>query len=181
MLARRVLALARQGSYKKWCDRYGFETIRRLAEEGFSDEEIAERCGLTFDVFQRWRKKYAKFRDAIEIGRKEADFSVVEALYKKATGYSVKTNKTHKLKRVDYDPDTGKKVREYEELATGMDETFIPGDLSAEKYWLECRRGDRWGGKDIEDETDGGGEFGVLLMPDADLLDEQGDEDEQEG
>ncbi|MBE6646108.1 MAG: hypothetical protein E7611_00535 [Ruminococcaceae bacterium] len=170
MLARRVLALARQGSYKKWCDRYGFETIRRLAEEGFSDEEIAERCGLTFDVFQRWRKKYAKFRDAIEIGRKEADFSVVEALYKKATGYSVKTNKTHKLKRVDYDPDTGKKVKEYEELAVGFDESYVPPDLKAEIFWLKNRQPCRWKEKELHVDDGEDGEGGIVEIPRADRI-----------
>ena len=171
----------RDKKYLEWLEKYGLEHLRSLAEEGIEESEIATRVGIELKLFAKWKKKYPEFADALTLGRADSDFHVIRALYKKATGFNVGLKKTYKLKRVEFDPQTGKKLREYEELATGMDETFIPGDLSAEKYWLECRRGDRWGGKDIEDETDGGGEFGVLLMPDADLLDEQGDEDEQEG
>ena len=163
--------MARQGTYRRWCEKYGFEILRRLAEEGLSDEEIAARCELSLEVFQRWKKKYSKFCDAIEIGRQEADFSVVEALYKKATGYSVKTNKTHKLKFIDYDPATGKKVKEYESLAIGVDESYVPPDLKAEIFWLKNRQPCRWKekeGREVEGED---GEVGIVEIPSADTID----------
>ena len=163
--------MARQGKYRDWCDKYGFEFLRRLAEEGCSDEEIAQKCGLTVDVFTRWKKKYQKFSDAIEIGRVEADFSVVSALYRKAVGYSVKTPKTYKLKRVDFDPETGKKLREYEELAVGVDEDYIQPDLRAEMFWLKNRQPRRWSEKGIGDDGEGI-EFGVVEIPEADAIDE---------
>lgn len=165
--------MARQGRYRQWCDRFGFEFIRQLAEDGLSDSQIAERCGLSIDTFERWKKKYPKFLDAIEIGRKEADFSVVEALYKKATGYCVKTNKTHKLKCVDYDPTTGKKVKEYEELAVGIDESYIPPDLKAEIFWLKNRQPLRWSEKGTEGNAEA--EIGVVEIPQADMIDENFD------
>ena len=163
--------MARQGKYRDWCDKYGFEFLRRLAEEGCSDEEIARKCGLTVEVFTRWKNKYQKFSDAIEIGRVEADFSVVSALYRKAVGYSVKTPKTYKLKRVDFDPETGKKLREYEELAVGVDEDYIQPDLRAEMFWLKNRQPRRWSEKGIGDDGEGI-EFGVVEIPEADTIDE---------
>ncbi len=171
----------RDKKYLEWLERYGLEHLRSLAEEGLDEAEIALKVGIELKLFVKWKKKYPEFADALTLGRADSDFHVIRALYKKATGFNVGLRKTYKLKRVEFDPQTGKKLREYEELATGMDETFIPGDLSAEKYWLECRRGDRWGGKDIEGVADEDGEFGVLLMPDADRIDDQGDEDEEEG
>lgn len=174
-LAEGVRTLARQGTYRRWCDKYGFEFIRRLAEEGLSDEEIAGRCELSAEVFQRWRKKYPKFYDAIEIGRQEADFSVVEALYKKATGYSVKTNKTHKLKCIDYDPATGKKVKEYESLAIGVDESYVPPDLKAEIFWLKNRQPYRWKEKEAREADGEDGEVGIIEIPSADTIGEISD------
>ena len=171
------MPMARQGNYRKWCEKYGFEFLRRLAEEGNSDEEIAQKCGLSFETFIRWKKSHPKFSDAIEIGRVEADFSVVSALYRKAIGYSVKTPKTYKLKKVDFDPDTGKKLREYEELAVGVDEDYIQPDLRAEMFWLKNRQPRRWGERGIGDD-EAGGEVGVVEIPRADMIDEPEDNGE---
>lgn len=163
---------ARAGAYKKWCDKYGFEFLRRLAEQGLSDEELASRCGLDYDDFKSWKKAYYKFRQAIDMGREEADFSVVEALYKKATGYSVTTNKTHKLKCIDYDPETGKKVKEYEALAVGVDESYVPPDLKAEIFWLKNRQPYRWREKETCEVGSDGGEAGIVEIPSADIIGE---------
>ena len=168
--------MARQGTYRRWCDQYGFEILRRLAEEGNSDAEIAQKCGLSIEVFERWKKKYQKFSDAVEIGRVEADFSVVSALYRKAVGYSVKTPKTYKLKKVDFDPETGKKVREYEELAVGVDECYVAPDLRAEVFWLKNRQPKRWCERGMGDDGGEGAETGVVEIPKADRIDEP-DED----
>ena len=153
-----------------WCEKYGLDTVRRLAEEGLSDKEIPSRAHMTQAEFNSWKRRFRAFRDAIEIGRREADFSVTEALYKKAIGYNVSLNKTHKLKRVDYDPDTGKKLREYEELATGVDEDYIEPDLRAEIFWLKNRLPERWserGALSCDDESIGG----VVEIPVADTID----------
>ena len=170
--------MARQGAYKVWCEKYGFDLLRALSEEGLSDPEIASRCGLSLDSFARWKRRYPKFRDAVEMGRREADFSVEEALYKKATGYSVKTSKTHKLKRIDYDPVTGKKLKEYEELALGVDESYVPPDLKAEIFWLKNRLPLRWNEKDSAEPCEDEGDVGIIEIPAADRIDCAEGEDE---
>lgn len=162
--------MARPGKYNYWRDQFGLERVRKLAEEGLSDREIAERAGVEYSVFKVWKRKYQKLYDAIELGRQEADFSVVEALYKKATGYSVKTNKTHKLKRIDYDPDTGKKVKEYEELAVGVDENYVLPDLKAEIFWLKNRQPQKWAEKESAGADDGYPESGIVEIPSADRI-----------
>lgn len=158
--------------YTLWLERFGLELLRRLAEDGLSEEEIAARSGLDLKTFRSWRKKHSDFSDAIELGRAESDLAVIRSLYKKATGYNVALKKTYKLKRVDFDPDTGKKVREYEELATGIDESHVPADLRAETFWLKNRQSDRWGeGADKDESLDTEGECGIVEIPAADKLD----------
>lgn len=169
--------MARQGNYKRWVEKYGFEAVRRLAEEGLSDDEIAVRCDLSPEVFERWKKKHPKLYDAVDIGRREADFSVVEALYKKATGYSVKTNKTHKLKCIDYDPTTGKKLKEYESLAVGVDESYVPPDLKAEIFWLKNRQPSRWKDREVRESESDDFESGIVEIPAADRIGELGIEE----
>ena len=164
--------------YLKWKESLGLESIRRLAEEGLSDDEIAIRSGIGVTNFRRWKKKIPEFAAAIELGRSVADYAVVEALYKKAVGYNVSLSKTYKLKRIDYDPDTGKKVREYEELATGIDENYFPGDLKAETFWLKNRQPERWSEKPIRGLSDVEDGLGVVEIPEADAIDDDSNADD---
>lgn len=69
---------------------------------------------------------------------------VEDALYRRAKGYKVLVKKTYKVKRVEYDPDTGKKVSEREELETGVDEVHIPADVRVVAYYLNNRDPARW-------------------------------------
>ena len=125
----------------------GAEYLRRMAEDGYSDSEIAADIGISLSTFKKWKSKRGEIGEALKLGRYGADYAVIDALYKKACGYSVTVNKTYKLKRVDYDPDTGKKVREYEELCVGADENYIPADVRATSFWLKNRQGARWSDK----------------------------------
>ena len=159
-------------SYEKWKLSYGVEYLRRYAEDGMSDAEIAERVGLKPSRLRAWRKKYPELERAIELGRANADFAVVEAIYKKATGYTVALNKTVKLKRSDFDPETGKKIRDYEELATAVDESHVPADIRAGLFWLKSRQPSRWGGKTGESELSG-----IVEIPEADTIDEEQNEE----
>lgn len=161
-----------RSKYERWKEQCGLESVRRMAEDGLAEEEMAVRIGIGLSLFRRWKKRYPDFNAAIELGRTGSDFAVVEALYKKAIGYNVAINKTYKLKRIDYDPDTGKKLREYEELATGVDESYIPGDLRAETFWLKNRQPERWGerpDREIGEESEGG----IVELPVADSIDDE--------
>lgn len=159
-------------NYSSWLEQYGLEELRRLAEDGLSEEEIAIRCGIRPALLRVWKKKYPELCEAIQLGKKDSDLSVVKSLYKKALGYNVALKKTYKLKRVDFDPDTGKKIREYEELATGIEESHVPADLRAETFWLKSRQGERWGdGSEREYADEAENEFGIVEMPTADRID----------
>ena len=77
-------------------------------------------------------------KDAVRCRRVE------DALYRRACGYKVKLKKTFKLKRVDYDPDTGKKLTEKEVLEAGFEEVHIPADVRVCAYYLNNRDPARW-------------------------------------
>ena len=163
----------RKTKYDRFIEQYGAEYLRRMAEEGYTDSEIAEMSGVSYKTFRKWKEEHKDFADALKLGRFGADFAVSEALYKKATGYSVTVNKTYKLKRVDYDPDTGKKIREYEELQTGADENYIPADVRATSFWLKNRQPSKWSDKPDTSVI----EAAVSIeIPEADTIDEYGDD-----
>lgn len=140
-----------------------------------SDAEIADKMNIKLSRLRAWRKKYPEVERAIELGRANADFAVVEAIYKKATGYTVALNKTVKLKRSDFDPETGKKIRDYEELATAIDESHVPADIRAGLFWLKSRQPLRWGDRSAISDVSG-----VVDIPDADSIDEESEDERQQ-
>ena len=91
---------------------------------------------------------------------------VEDSIYKRARGYKVAVKKTYKVKRVEYDPDTGKKTLEREELQTGIDEVHIPADVRAGEYWLKNRSPERWSEQPVIADTEE--KSGVILLPDVD-------------
>lgn len=69
---------------------------------------------------------------------------VEDALYRRACGYKVKLKKSFKVKRVEYDSDTGKKISEREDLEAGFEEVHIPADVRVCAYYLNNRDPTRW-------------------------------------
>jgi hypothetical protein len=80
----------------------------------------------------------AALRDAARCRRVE------DALYRRACGYKVKVKKSFKVKSVDYDRDTGKKISEREDLREGFEEVHIPADIRVSAYYLNNRDPARW-------------------------------------
>ena len=92
---------------------------------------------------------------------------VETAIYRRAKGYKVALKKTHKLKHVEYDPTTGKKVAEWEELATGFEEEHVPADIRAGSYWLCNRDAGRWREHPEESGQGGEGASYIVEMPET--------------
>lgn len=103
---------------------------------------------------------------------------IEDAIYKRARGYKQSVKKTFKVKQVEYDPTTGKKTSEREELKTGIDEVPVPADVRAGIYWLSNRAPERWGAHASGvDRVSEGMIGGVVVLPE---IEELGDEPLQE-
>ncbi len=70
--------------------------------------------------------------------------AVEEALFRRACGYKVTVKKTYKVKRIEYDETTGKKLSEREELECGIEEEHVPADVRVCAYYLNNRDPARW-------------------------------------
>lgn len=69
---------------------------------------------------------------------------VEDALYRRACGYKVRLKKSYKVKTVEYDRDTGRKVEEREDLREGFEEVHVPADIRVGAYYLNNRDPARW-------------------------------------
>ncbi len=70
--------------------------------------------------------------------------AVEDAIFRRACGYEVPLRKTYKVKRIEYDSMTGKKISEREELETGIEEEHVPADVRVGAYFLNNRDPARW-------------------------------------
>ena len=87
---------------------------------------------------------------------------VEDALYRRACGYKVKLKKSFKVKNVEYDRDTGKKVSEREDLREGFEEVHIPADVRVCAYYLNNRDPNRW---QEHPKEEGDAPMGVVAYP----------------
>lgn len=133
-----------QAKYKEWETEEGLLLLRSFARDGLTDEEIVKHVGIGTATLSRWKRERPLIRAALSKGKDVYDNEVVESLHKRTKGYKVTVKKHFKLKKVEYDPESGKKVRETEELVAADDEVFIPPDTTAQLHWLYNRRPDDW-------------------------------------
>ena len=103
---------------------------------------------------------------------------VEDALYRRACGYKVKLKKSYKVKTVEYDRDTGKKVEEREDLKEGFEEVHIPADVRVCAYYLNNRSPARWREHPVD--VEGRILDGVVDYPDMELMDDPSDREGEE-
>lgn len=135
----------------EWLEKDKLTLLEAWARDGLTDEQIANNMGISRSTLFEWRKNNQDISNALKKGKEVVDIQVENALYKKALGYNVLLKKTFKLKRIEYNGD-GKKIKEYEELVDGYDETHIPADTTAQIFWLKNRNPRKWRDK-VEVET----------------------------
>jgi hypothetical protein len=120
------------------------ENIEWWLQQGATIEEIAGRLDLAQSSIKLYlakgragEKPYSDFSSLFDKVHVNLDDSVEAALYKKTQGYNAKVAKNVKVKCVDYDEVTGKKIREYEEIKEVFDEVHIPADTNAQIFWKQ--------------------------------------------
>lgn len=157
-----------KGKYQYWLTNDGLLLLNAWARDGLTEEQIAHNCGCASSTLREWKNRHPAILAALKKGKEVADIEVENALYKKALGYTVCVKKTFKVRRVEYDQQTGKKIREYEELVTGYDEVYIPADTTAQIYWLKNRKPKVWRDRPRDGEeanTEYDEQTGVVCLP----------------
>lgn len=136
--------MAAGATIDKWLTEDALLLIEGWARDGLTCADIAHNMGVCRTTLWKWKEQNAKIRTALSQGKEVADRRVENALYLRAVGYT-----TTEQKVVD-DEKNGKRV----ETVT----KHIPGDVTAQIFWLKNRKPDVWRDKreatvaaDIED------------------------------
>lgn len=133
-----------KGKFEYWLSEEGLLRIAAWARDGLTDDQTSKNMGICRDTLNEWRKRFPAISDALKKGKEIVDIEVENALHRRAMGYTVPLKKTFKVRRVEFDEESGRKIAEIEELREGIDELHVPADVTAQIFWLRNRKPEAW-------------------------------------
>lgn len=119
-----------------WLTDDGLLLLSGWARDGYTKQDIADRCGVTRRTFTKWCSRYPEIEQAMSQSREIVDMKVENALLKAALGYKTKEIKVT----------LGKKVingETYEVLKETTTKEVAP-NVNAAIMWLTNRNHDKW-------------------------------------
>lgn len=116
------------GRPTKYKEEYA-ELAYKFSLLGAIDTQLAQLLEVSESTLNKWKHDYPEFSESIKRGKEIADVEVVEALRKRAIGYSYEEIKTE-------ESDQGKKK-------TVTTKEVVP-DTTAQIFWLKNRQPRLW-------------------------------------
>ena len=128
-----------KGKYQEWLTPDGLLRLTGWAREGLTDSQIAHNIGIALGTLCEWKNAYPEIAKAIKKGKAPVDLEVENALLKRAMGYDYEETIT------DIGADGKQHVRKLRK--------HMPADVTAQIYWLNNRRSDRWRNRKASDDS----------------------------
>lgn len=134
-----------KGLYADWITPDGLLRIEGWARDGLTDAQIAKNIGINVATLYKWQNQHSEISNALKKGKAPVDLEVENALLKSALGYTVTVKKPVKVKVEKMKPGVGRVMEEVIQMTE--EEVHIPPNTTAQIYWLNNRRPDRWRAK----------------------------------
>lgn len=112
--------------YQDWVTEEGLLKIEGWARDGLTEEQIAEKMGVSRKTLFNWKKQHLPILHALKKGKEVIDRQVENALLKRALGYQ-------------YDEIT----KEGGEITKVVTKEVQP-DTTAQIFWLKNRKPTEW-------------------------------------
>ena len=121
------------------------DLIEGWCKEGISQEAIARNLGIANSTFQSYKVKFPEFAEALKKGKDLADIQVTNALFQSAVGYEVEEEHTEYIEgsksgKAGMMPNAS---NHHNKKVTTIKKK-IPGNVTAQIFWLKNRRPDLW-------------------------------------
>lgn len=100
------------------------------ARQGLFDKQIAKNMGISEATLYNYKRDYPEIKEALRKGKEVVDIEVENAMLKRAIGYTITINE----QKVDKDGCVHDCKRD----------VHIPGDVTAQIFWLKNRRRQQW-------------------------------------
>lgn len=111
------------------------------ARQGLFDAQIAKNMGISEATLYRYKANHPQIKEALRKGKEVVDIEVENAMLKRALGYTVRI--------------VEQKIDKFGDVHDCERDVHIPGDVTAQIFWLKNRRRQQWRDK-VEYSNDGG-------------------------
>lgn len=139
---------------KEWLNKDNLDRLTGWARDGLTMAEIAGNVGVTSRTLQRWQNLQPEIKEALRKGKEPADVRVENELYRAAIGYKYTVKKPIKIRTEKTLEGKGKIIEERIEFVD--EEFYVPGNQTAQIFWLKNRKPEKWRDKQvIETQADG--------------------------
>lgn len=145
--------------YERWLTDEGLILIEGWARDGLTDEQIAHNMGISARTLYEWKDKFPQISQTLKKGKEVVDFIVENALFKNAIGYDVE----------EYEEKIDNKGR----VVPTKKIRHIPGNVTAQIYWLKNRRPDKWRDKPVAEIADSADAHNALIDAIKGLTDDE--------
>ena len=117
------------------------KNIEDWVSHGATDKDIAEKLGISYSTFRRYKKEFDELKGVIKQGKDKANENVEEALYQNAIGFVYEEEVANKVK--DEEVVDGQ-VIVHERIEIIKVKKYSKPDLAAQKFWLVNRKNSTW-------------------------------------
>lgn len=158
-------AAAKNKRIAKWEEEENLILLEGWARDGLSMEQIAYNMGISKKTLYNWQLSSLPILHSLRKGKEESDSEVENTLFKKCNGFIKEVIKPMKIRKAEYDPETGKKIYDYDEIVYVKDQVYVQPDTAAIKYYLSNRLPEKW--REKMDHTIEADEsiYGVIEIP----------------
>ena len=111
------------------------------ARQGLFDAQIAKNMGISEATLYRYKANHPEIKEALRKGKEVVDIEVENAMLKRALGYTIRI--------------VEQKIDKFGDVHDCERDVHIPGDVTAQIFWLKNRRRQQWRDK-VEYSNDGG-------------------------
>jgi hypothetical protein len=115
---------------EEWLEPEKLLLLEGWARDGLFDKQICKNMGVSEATLTNYKRKYPEIKEALRKGKEVVDIEVENAMFKRAIGYTITINE-QKIDKDGFVHDLKRDVH-------------IPGDVTAQIFWLKNRRRQQW-------------------------------------
>ncbi|NOW93098.1 transcriptional regulator with XRE-family HTH domain [Clostridium beijerinckii] len=134
--------MARSDSYQELIESR-LDEIESWVEYGETDKDIAEKLGVGYSTYRKYKTDSVALKGAIATGKDKANQSVEKALLNNCLGYKYTEEVATKVKE-EVLADDGKTILVQEKVVVKPVKKYSKPDLAAQKFWLVNRKSKMW-------------------------------------
>lgn len=116
-----------------------FEKIEQMLKNGLTERQAAKALKIAYSTWNKYKTGEDAKEEFIELIKKSRETPVddlINSMYRSGLGFTKTIRRMQKCKQVIYHPETGKKLKEFEEMVPYDEEIYIPPNFQAARFLI---------------------------------------------